>query len=86
MGTRMHPDGMARLVAAILIEGDREKVHGRATDEQILDARVDQVLGLAREHYKVYPCDFDVSREGWRLEAVRNAKNNLAKLNRANLR
>lgn len=85
MGTRMHPDGMARLVAAILIEEDRKRVVG-ATDEQILDARVDQVLDLAREHYKVYPCDFDVSREGWRLDAVRNSKNNLAKLNRANLR
>jgi hypothetical protein len=89
MARRMHPEGMAALVAAILVTGDVASLPPDNREDAmmaVIDYRRTQVLELAREHYKVNPCDFDTSRETWRQdEGVRNATNNLAKLNRANL-
>lgn len=88
MKQRFHPEGMASLIAAILVTGDvailDEKLQG-AAEPAVIDYRRTQVLELAREHYKVYQIDFDNTNELWRGEAARNATNNLAKLNRANL-
>lgn len=97
---RYHPDGVANLVACILAPEDIERARGRRTyayraaqrrelitEQELLntalDARRDQVLRLAREYYRVNPCDYDNSYDRQRQ---RNAMNNLAKLNRANLR
>lgn len=83
----MHPEGMARLIAVMLVTGDVEQ-HPKAAgyEDQIIDMRRSQVLSLAREHYKVYPCDFDTSNDHDIEEGARNGRNNLAKLNRKNLR
>ena len=86
---RFHPEGMASLVAAILVTGDVAKLpeDGRMEHmEKVIDFRRTQVLELAREYYKVNPCDFDATNETWRQEQPRNATNNLARLNRGNLR
>lgn len=90
MARRMHPEGMASLVAAILVTGDVASLpedNREDTMMAVIDYRRTQVLELAREYYKVNPCDFDATKELWRHdpEARRNAHNNLAKLSRANL-
>jgi hypothetical protein len=74
---------MANLIAAILVTSDvaplpEEKQAGAMN--KWLDLRRTQVMEMAREHYKVYPIDFEqaeVREDG--------GVNNLAKLNRANL-
>lgn len=81
---RMHPDGVARLLAAIFLDGDRKLSRGRASDEEILDARYDQFLGMAAAYYRCHPQDYDGSHDG--IPVQRGSRNNLAKLNRANLR
>lgn len=89
MGKRFHPEGVASLVAAILVTGDVSMLPEDGREEHmeaVIDFRRTQVLEMAREYYKVYPCDFDASNELWRSELGRNAANNLARLNRANLR
>jgi hypothetical protein len=97
---KYHPDGVAALVASIVAPTELEILLERrcqggqkplSSDEiedlraQLLDKWRNRVEELAREHYKVSPCDFDNSSE-WQSEYPRNGKQNLAKLNRANLR
>lgn len=77
-GKRMHPDGMARLIAVIVAPTDQ----GTEAYARVVDAVNDRVLQMARRHYKVYPRDFD-DNTGWL--APRNGLQNLAKLNRKNL-
>jgi hypothetical protein len=74
---RMHPDGVASLIAAMTVPP-------KATAEEYAahcDKVRRQVLTLARSYYRLYPVDFDQA-------VVRHdhGANNLAKLNRANLR
>jgi hypothetical protein len=87
-GTMYHPEGFASLVAAILVTGDvsvlPEEKQAEA-EPKVIDFRRTQVLELAREYYKVHPCDFE-NGDDQITPGVRNGKNNRAKLSRANLK
>lgn len=87
---RLHPDGVASLIAAIVAEGDVKDLPFTAAAKaealkRALERRQRQVLEMAREYYKVFPIDFDASRTGWRERAPKNGLQNLARLDRANL-
>ena len=76
---RFHPDGVAALVAVMLApEGASDEDYARTVDHIR-----EQVLQMAGEYYSLFPCDFedkiDPQKKG-------TDANNLAKLNRANLR
>jgi hypothetical protein len=89
MQRRYHPEGVASLVAAILVVGDVSSLpeeQQAAAEGRVIDFRRTQVLELAREYYKVYPCDFDTTNDGDIEPGVRNSRNNLAKLSRNNLK
>jgi hypothetical protein len=79
-GKKYHPDGMASLIAVILAPTapDVSKEQFQAEVDRVHD----QVLYMAHQFYKINPCDFDNSanrRSGTEV-------NNLARLDRANLR
>jgi hypothetical protein len=75
---RMHPDGMARLIAVIVAPTDKgPEIYCRA-----VDAVQDRILVMARQYYTAHDQDFD-DATGW--VAPRNGLQNLAKLNRRNL-
>lgn len=88
---KLHPDGVAALVAAIVAPED---IKGLAIPDALrvtalrkaLERRQGQVLRMARQYYKVYEPDFDESRQGWRDGYERNGLQNLARLDRPNLR
>lgn len=86
---RFHPDGMASLIAVIVAPVDVENqpvlgVPKSVQYQQWVDYRHEQVLGLARQYYKINPCDFDNSFDV-KIPQQRNAINNRAKLDRRNL-
>jgi len=85
---RMHPEGLAGLIAVIVAPLDVEDVHGpqrKAAYLGAIDTRRSQVLRLAYSYYKLHDCDFDNSADV-RGNRVIAGQQNLAKLNRANLR
>jgi len=69
---------MADLIAVILAP---ETLNKRALQEAI-DRRREQVQSLARQYYKLHPCDFDNSAD----KAPTVGSQNRARLDRANLR
>jgi len=75
---RDHPEGVASLIAVMLVP--------EGTPKEEFEAKVDwyrnRVLELANQYYKVNNCDFDNSAD----KRPENETQNLAKLNRANLR
>jgi len=77
MPRRMHPDGVAALIAVMLVPSE---LSGEARDH-FLDLTRERVLQLATQYYRINDCDFDNSADR-RTSGVQN----LAKLNRANLR
>jgi hypothetical protein len=93
---RFHPEGVAALVAAIVAAEDvRIQVARALTPPTVIqidqayraavDYRRSQVLRAARVFYRDKPIDF-VDPGNWRARAPRNGLQNLAKLDRANLR
>jgi len=86
----LHPEGVAALIAVIVADLDIKDLPIANSDKvQALRAAIErrqrQVLEMAREYYKVYPCLFKNDSE-WRTHVPRNGANNRAKLDRANLR
>ena len=82
---RMHPEGLAGLIAVIVAPLDVENVHGpqrKAAYLGAIDNRRSQVLRLADQYYKLHGCDFDNHADLGRTAGQQN----LARLNRANLR
>jgi hypothetical protein len=81
----MHPDGVAALLAVICAtDATGEPLKGAAYSRAV-DSVNSQVLRMAAQYYKVHDCDFDRGTN-WKAEAMRNGLNNLAHLDRANLR
>lgn len=78
---RMHPDGVAALVAVITAPTNCDN----ETYSRYVDYARDRVLRMARRYYQVNPQDFQDAGD-WMGRKTRNALQNLAKLNRANLR
>jgi hypothetical protein len=94
---KFHPEGVASLIAVIVAPEDVEAILAskRAAqfkltkDEAIrraIDIRRSQILRLARAYYKINPQDYASSNENWRVEYARNGLQNLARLDRKNLR
>ena len=84
---RMHPDGMARLIAVVVAPGDVEAVGlkgSRTAYQRAVEYRMEQVLKLARTYYRHHEQDF-VDATGWKAQAPKNGLKNLAKLDRRNL-
>jgi len=86
---RMHPDGVARLVAAIVAYNDVSGLSmlPRAKEQAYRAAvriRMDAALALARAYYRNNPFDFEDAGD-WRSNVARNGTNNLAHLDRRSL-
>jgi hypothetical protein len=77
MRKRFHPDGVAGLIAVITApEGLSDQEYNL-----YVDRTREQILSMAGQYYKVNECDYEDAEKG-RLRD----RNNLAKLNRANIR
>jgi hypothetical protein len=75
---RFHPEGVASLVAVMLAPEGLDEAQYAAT----VDRTRNRILELADQYYKGHECDFDNTAE----KRQRRAYNNLARLDRANLR
>jgi len=82
---KLHPDGVAALIAVIVAPEDVRRLKMPHSDalSRAIDRRRDEVLRLAAQYYRIHPCDFDNSRD---FPQQRNGSQNLAKLDRRNLR
>jgi hypothetical protein len=95
MSRRLHPEGVAALIAVIVAAEDvrieaEKSVQAPTVDQrrlaykQAVLVRLDQVLRLARKFYRDHPIDFE-DPGNWRARKTYNSLQNLAKLDRANL-
>jgi hypothetical protein len=93
MRQRMHPSGLAALVAVIVTDLDLQgapelpETDLELLRKALLDRRRNRVEQLARAYYATHECDFDNSLDlhDTTGELV-NSRNNRAKLDRKNLR
>lgn len=85
MPKRMHPDGVAALIAVICATDDAGEPLKDPAYSNTVNRINETVLRMAAQYYRVYGCDFDRGTD-WKKAAMRNGLNNLAHLNRANLK